>query len=183
MSITTAVIVTYNSGAVITQLLNTLLSQSYQLSNIIVVDNASIDNTCHLIEQINHPIIHLYSLAKNLGGAGGFAYGLQKALEVDSDIIFTFDDDAIPASVDYIATMLAFKSKTDFDVISPLVVDSNNHAEAAFSYQIGTEKITKTNTIRANTNFLLLFLFDLSIDSRDLFSSFSDFYFFSFNVL
>ena len=118
MSSIIAVIVTYNSEASIQRLLSLLLKQTYSLNRIIVVDNCSQDNTCQVIEKLNQPNINLYRLVKNLGGAGGFAYGLEQAMKFCPDMIVTFDDDAYPQDNFFIEHMVKIKQQYHYDIVA-----------------------------------------------------------------
>ena len=42
------------------------------------------------------PAVRLAELARNYGGAGGFAYGMALALADGADLIWLMDDDTVP---------------------------------------------------------------------------------------
>lgn len=151
MSIVSVIVVTYNSSAVVLKLLNQLLNQTYVLDNIIVVDNHSDDNTCKLIENFAKTNIRLYRLPKNIGGAGGFAWGFEKAVALGSDKIFTFDDDAYPPSRTYIEDMLTCQNYYQFDVLCPIVVDTHNHQKTSFEYRVNQTKFTDVELVQAHS--------------------------------
>ena len=99
-----AVVVTYKRKALLEQVLNGLLDQTYPLTKIIIIDNNSQDGTQELVSKIiderhNHNCeIEYHNTFANLGGAGGFEYGF-KAAEVDSaayDYLWLMDDDLLP---------------------------------------------------------------------------------------
>ncbi len=93
-----AVIVTYNRVALLKKNIEKLLSQTYPLNNIYVIDNASTDETreyCEKIRAENDRIIYK-RLEENIGGAGGFSKGVQYAYEDGADYIWGMDDDAMP---------------------------------------------------------------------------------------
>ncbi|MDO4250048.1 MAG: glycosyltransferase [Moraxella sp.] len=141
------VIVTFNSAKHIGRLLDKLLSQSYPVAQIIIVDNKSDDKTCDIVhgyQNNNFGIkIHLHQLGANLGGAGGFAKGFEIAKDSGCDYIVSLDDDAYPASDTFIADMVAAKNQYDYDAISALVVDSDNHELAAYEYQVNGNRHTR----------------------------------------
>lgn len=68
-------IVTYNGQAYIEKCLAGLSSQTYQDFKVLVVDNASTDQTCNLIEQ-KFPKVQLLKSSTNLGFAAGNNFGL-----------------------------------------------------------------------------------------------------------
>lgn len=151
MSSIIAVIVTYNSEASIQRLLSLLLKQTYSLNRIIVVDNCSQDNTCQVIEKLNQPNINLYRLVKNLGGAGGFAYGLEQAMKFCPDMIVTFDDDAYPQDNFFIEHMVKIKQQYHYDIVAPLVVDTDNHQLTAYEYMIDKQRYQDVASIQQKT--------------------------------
>lgn len=60
--------------------------------DIFVVDNASTDNTQAYIEQ-NYPLVQVLQTGENLGGSGGFSYGLNFVRELEYDFIWLLDND------------------------------------------------------------------------------------------
>lgn len=142
------VITTFNSEKYIGRLLDKLLSQSYLVDRIIIADNNSSDKTCNIISGYQNNKIHLHQLNANLGGAGGFAKCFDIAKNSDCDYIISFDDDAYPPSDDFIADMVKIKDRYDYDVVSALVVDSDNHRLSAYEYQVGGIKYTRIDDIQ-----------------------------------
>jgi rhamnopyranosyl-N-acetylglucosaminyl-diphospho-decaprenol beta-1,3/1,4-galactofuranosyltransferase len=86
-----AVIVTFNNSKMLMDLLTDLSSQTRPPEEIIVVDNASIDNTEKMV-QSHFPDVRYIRLPENTGSAGGYHEGIRAALE-NSDLIWTLDDD------------------------------------------------------------------------------------------
>lgn len=95
-----AVTVTYNRTETLENTVEALLKQDYEfLESIIIVDNASNDFQRSKLEQIKSRSnkIHIIYLESNLGGAGGFHYGMKYAQEnIDPDWYWIMDDDAYP---------------------------------------------------------------------------------------
>lgn len=93
---TTAIIVTYNKKDFLKGCLESLLNQSVSLNSIVVINNNSDDGTDSYLKNLNNPKIIFKNLEKNLGGAGGFQYGLKVAYEeTDSNYFWIMDDDAV----------------------------------------------------------------------------------------
>lgn len=91
-SITTS----FNSVRVLPRQLDALLQQSRPLQEIIVVDNASTDETCSMLAQ-RYPQVKVLRMPENLGAAGAWAAGLAyAALERRYDWVWSFDDDSLP---------------------------------------------------------------------------------------
>ncbi|MCT8089476.1 glycosyltransferase family 2 protein [Acinetobacter sp. C_4_1] len=94
-----AVIVTYNRKELLLQCLSALNDQTHRLSQIVIVDNASTDDTLQVLKKsgfLNTKNIHLIALAENTGGAGGFSVGMTCAFEQGADYVWMMDDDALP---------------------------------------------------------------------------------------
>ena len=91
------IIVTYNRCAILKECLEKIGKQTYPGYEIILVDNHSTDETEAYIKSINlsKEKIHYYRLEKNYGGAGGFNFGLKKAIEKGYDYFWLMDDDVI----------------------------------------------------------------------------------------
>lgn len=136
-----AVVVTYNRKALLLECLDCL--QKQYLPNeqqepfsldILIIDNASTDGTNAAImslsassnaptldqprTSLNYPV-HYYNTKANLGGAGGFNYGMRKAVEEGYDYVWVMDDDCMPHE----DTLLGFlnastKLKGDYGYLS-----------------------------------------------------------------
>jgi GT2 family glycosyltransferase len=89
------VIVAYNNGDNIGKLLETLFSQSKQLEEIVVVDNASSDATPEIVKQ-KFPQVTLVANACNTGVGGGYAQGLEYAYQKGYEWIWLLDGDSLP---------------------------------------------------------------------------------------
>ena len=91
-----AVIVTYNRKELLKECVNALLNQDYDNCEILIVDNASTDGTKEYIdEELQNSKVHYSNTGANLGGAGGFNYGIKEAYKIGCDFIWIMDDDCI----------------------------------------------------------------------------------------
>lgn len=93
---TVAVVVSYNRADLLKECLDGLAAQTTPL-NVVVIDNGSTDHAVDVARE--HPIgADLHVLTQNLGGAGGFAAGMARALDTyDPDWVWLMDDDTIPS--------------------------------------------------------------------------------------
>lgn len=94
-----AVVVTYNRADLLLLCLSAIFSQSRRPDRIILINNASTDDTLELLEKegwLDCPELELISLAENTGGAGGFHEGVRKAREDGYDFVWLMDDDVVP---------------------------------------------------------------------------------------
>jgi GT2 family glycosyltransferase len=89
-----AVVVTFNRRELLLECLAAIEAQTHPVAEIIVVDNASTDGTPAAITE-QHPKVTLFELATNLGGAGGFAFGVAAA-RPHAGQVWLMDDDAAP---------------------------------------------------------------------------------------
>ena len=91
-----AVIVAYNRAALLQDCLTAIDNQTRRLDEVLVVDNASTDDSAAVAKA--HPLRpHVLSLTRNTGGAGGFAVGVDLAVRrYGADWVWLMDDDTIP---------------------------------------------------------------------------------------
>lgn len=90
-----AVVVSYNRRDLLRASLKALESQTRPPSEIIVVDNGSTDGAPELVRS-EFPTVTLFETGANLGGAGGFAWGVELAIARGHDYAWLMDDDAEP---------------------------------------------------------------------------------------
>ena len=90
------VIVTYNRLDSLKKALEKLQNQTLNPYKIIVIDNHSTDGTeNYMKEKFNaSDQVKYYRLNENVGGSGGFSYGVKKALDFNPDWVALSDDDA-----------------------------------------------------------------------------------------
>lgn len=74
-----AVIPTYNRSHTITGAIKSIQDQSYQVDEIIIVDDASTDDTRQTIRSIDDDRIRYFCLEQNKGAAGARNYGVSQA--------------------------------------------------------------------------------------------------------
>lgn len=90
------IIVTYNRLELLKENIEALLNQTYTEHDILIINNASTDNTENYVLGLTDKRIKYYNTGKNLGGAGGFSYGIEKAIELGYKYAWIMDDDSIP---------------------------------------------------------------------------------------
>lgn len=117
-----AVVVSFNRLDYLKKCLRALEEQTRPLDEIIVVENGSTDGSADYVRQ-NHPGITLFETGANLGGAGGFAWGVELALKHGHSAAWLMDDDAEPRK-DALAPLLhAMDSEPRPGFVAPLVED------------------------------------------------------------
>jgi GT2 family glycosyltransferase len=128
-----SVTVAYNGAEVLTRHLDALKGQTRRLDEIIVVDNASSDNTAKLLA--NYSDVTILSFSENLGVGGGYAEGLKyAALQKKYDWIWLFDQDSVPAT-DALERLLeamdeAGEAVEDIAILAPIC----RHSAATTTY-------------------------------------------------
>jgi GT2 family glycosyltransferase len=95
----TAIVVTFNRKRLLHNCLHALTMQTCKPDQILVVDNASTDGTLEMLTRqgwLEHEGVELLVLEQNFGGAGGFAKGLELAIDRGAEWVWMMDDDAEP---------------------------------------------------------------------------------------
>jgi rhamnopyranosyl-N-acetylglucosaminyl-diphospho-decaprenol beta-1,3/1,4-galactofuranosyltransferase len=91
-----AVVVAYNRRDLLIEVLDALAGQTAPVAAIVVVDNASTDDTASVVRE-RYPHVDLVSVVRNTGGAGGFAIGAARAVvRQNADLVWLMDDDTVP---------------------------------------------------------------------------------------
>lgn len=93
------IVVTYKRKELLSKVLNAIANQTHLPEKLLVIDNNSNDGTQELVEEIKKTSslgIIYFNTGANLGGAGGFKFGIQKAAELKPDYIWLMDDDLVP---------------------------------------------------------------------------------------
>ena len=91
------VVVTFNRAELLERMLVGLAALERRPDAVLVVDNASTDDTPRVLAEATNPGLHVLRPAENLGGAGGFHLGVRTAHERGFDRIWLMDDDVVPA--------------------------------------------------------------------------------------
>ncbi|NYE21008.1 glycosyltransferase family 2 protein [Microbacterium immunditiarum] len=93
----TIAIVTFNRSNLLSRLLESIERMDPKPGHIVVVDNASVDDTTEVVESFRErlaPSQLVYRrLETNTGGSGGFSEGMRVAYELGSTWIWLMDDD------------------------------------------------------------------------------------------
>lgn len=91
-----AIVVTYNRKELLEENINALLDQQYKEFDILIIDNASTDGTKQVVEKYESDKLKYVNTGANLGGAGGFNFGVRQAIEQGYKYCWLMDDDTIP---------------------------------------------------------------------------------------
>ncbi|KQZ05143.1 glycosyl transferase [Microbacterium sp. Root53] len=92
----TIVVVTYNRSTLLKALLESIGRMDPKPGHVVVVDNASSDDTGAVVESMREAVgseVVYRRLDENTGGSGGFSEGMRVAYELGSEWIWLMDDD------------------------------------------------------------------------------------------
>ena len=113
-----AIVVTYNRRALVRECVECLLRQTVP-ADILVIDNASTDGTeSALAALIGRGAIRYHNTGRNLGGAGGFQYGVRLAVRLGYELLWIMDDDSMPTPTALQALLEAAKGAGEYGFIS-----------------------------------------------------------------
>lgn len=130
------VIVTRRRAALLRRCLDALSAQSRPPDHVILVDNGPDAETAETLSTCRVPHTYLPSQV-NLGGAGGFAYGILAALAMGADWVWLADDDGRPGHRRTLERLLWCAGDQQLDVVAPLVVDAEQPERLAFPLRHG----------------------------------------------
>lgn len=94
MKKTIAIVVTYNRKQILGECIEAILNNSDNL-DVLIVDNASTDGTEEYIKKYLNEKVQYVNTGSNLGGAGGFNFGMKQIISKDYDYCWVMDDDTI----------------------------------------------------------------------------------------
>lgn len=92
----TIAIVTYNRSGLLARLLESIVVMDPKPGHVVVVDNASTDDTSDVVESFRERLgteLVYRRMETNTGGSGGFSEGMRLAHELGSEWIWLMDDD------------------------------------------------------------------------------------------
>lgn len=89
-----AIVVTYNRKKLLKECIEALL-KSETPCDILIVDNNSTDNTYNYISKYISDRVIYKNTGENLGGAGGFNFGMKEAIKLGYSYLWLMDDDVI----------------------------------------------------------------------------------------
>lgn len=115
-----AVVVTYNRKEILCECIEALLAQTYKEFDILVVDNHSTDGTKEAVEKYA-AVLNYTDTGNNLGGAGGFQYGIRQATNLKYDYIWLMDDDCI-ASPEALSKFIDMANDIEFGFLASKVL-------------------------------------------------------------
>ena len=116
-----SVVVTYNRKDLLQECIIALKNQKRIKTDILIIDNASNDGTEEMIEEKFIDDVIYQNTGANLGGAGGFNYGIKKSFDLHKkyDYLWVMDDDTIPKDDTLYEISKIVEKDKNFGFISP----------------------------------------------------------------
>ena len=115
----TVVMVTYNRRDIVQKALDCLVAQTEPISNIVVVDNFSTDDTLDVLieRQKKDNRISIVKSQENAGFGAGLALGMNLALiNLNSDFMWLMDDDSYPVT-DALELLIKNSNEYQYDML------------------------------------------------------------------
>ncbi len=124
------IIITYNHGKYLSSCLKSLLNQSYENLEIIVVDDASKDNTKNLVEAISSKKIKYFKIKQHQGVALSRNFGIIIALGI---FIFFTDADCEPLK-NWVQEGIACFLENNCDVVEGKTIAENQNFGISYHF-------------------------------------------------
>lgn len=137
--IVTAIVTLARPGG-LDRLLQTLGGQQLRADATIVVENLPRQEMTEVLAR--HPAVRHLINHRNLGGAGGFAYGILAALAYGATHVWLMDDDGLPRDPDCLRQLTRAIEEHEADVVAPLILDIEDEQRLAFTYFVEGRRIT-----------------------------------------
>jgi len=115
------IIVTYNGKQWYKSCFDSLKQSKYSL-NVVIVDNASTDDTVEFVKK-NYPEFTLIESNKNLGFGGANNIGLKYVLEQDADYVFLLNQDTCIESNVISNLVEIHQQNSDYGILSPMHIN------------------------------------------------------------
>jgi rhamnopyranosyl-N-acetylglucosaminyl-diphospho-decaprenol beta-1,3/1,4-galactofuranosyltransferase len=146
-----AVVVTRHRRELLADSLKMIGAQTRPPDHLVVVDNGPDEPVRDIVESCPVPTTYLAS-HRNLGGAGGFAFGMLHALSLGAGWVWCADDDGRPADETVLETLLSEANRRGLAEISPVVANIDTPDKLAFPLRRGLT--WKRNAAELGEDFL-----------------------------
>lgn len=122
-----SVVVTYNRKELLLDNINSQKKQLLKPSKIFIVDNNSTDGTYEFLKKehiLDDGQCVYCNTGSNLGGAGGFEFGVRKAYDFDYDFLCLMDDDGRPLDDNTFLNIDKAFNRLRLDINKPIFLNS-----------------------------------------------------------
>lgn len=139
------VIPLYNKGALIKRTIDSVLSQSFQDFEVVVIDDGSKDDSAHYVKEYNDSRIKYY-YKKNGGVSSARNYGIRKASE-DWIVFLDADDELLPNALQIFLNMIEKYPENKYFVGKNVWVKHGQSKDDCLRKDLQeTKRIIKTNS-------------------------------------
>jgi rhamnopyranosyl-N-acetylglucosaminyl-diphospho-decaprenol beta-1,3/1,4-galactofuranosyltransferase len=135
-----SVVVTMARPHELERLLRSIGQQHLRPDATIVVENLPRRETAEVLER--HPAVRHLTSQRNMGGAGGFAYGILAALADGATHVWLMDDDGLPLEPECLDLLARVIETHQADVVAPVIVDIEDSSRLAFPYFVSGRRVT-----------------------------------------
>lgn len=150
----TIFIVTYNRAYYLNDCIESILNQTYREFNLIILDNASTDNTIDVVNKFKDERIRYIKHPENIGGISNINYAMQ-ICETKYYIIFHDDDIMEPNLIE--KELEEMEKHEEYAIVSSLASTINSNGDAIKTKSVFNEKDCKKTSYQ-NNEYLLRFL-------------------------
>lgn len=105
-------------------------------------------------------IMRIIRTGKNLGGAGGFARGMEEALALGATWVWTCDDDALPSTENLVSDLLQVAKSNQLDLVAPIIVSPENYSRLSFPFRDRYRRIWDVASLTKDVIFNQAHLFN-----------------------
>lgn len=91
-----AAVLTFNRSELLQRCLSAIEAQTRACDEVVVVDNASTDDTQTVLRESWSGKVSVHTLPQNKGASGGFNAAVRVAYQTGADFVWLMDDDVIP---------------------------------------------------------------------------------------
>lgn len=142
----------YNAEKYILETINSIISQTYDNLEIILIDDCSTDDSLKILEQVKDPRIRIIKLKENKGVANARNIGIEKSngefiAFIDSDD--TWEKNKLEVQINFLN-----KLKSDLCYSGYRIVNSNNEVikdKIEIPFKTSYSKLLTTNVIACST--------------------------------
>lgn len=144
------ILVNYNGIEDTIECLNSLKNIDYMDYKIIVVDNASSDNSLKILSELTDNQLIILNTSKNLGFAGGNNIGIQYAVSNGAEYILLLNNDTL-VSADFLSRLMNCAKKQKHNaVLSPKIMYEDNRRKIWYAGGSFNNKLSRITHMGMN---------------------------------
>ena len=143
-----ACIVTWNGEHLLARLLESLEAVQWADLHIVVVDNASADDTAVMVKQ-RFPCVEFVRLENNIGYSAAINVGIERAASKSAELVWVFNNDVVVEPDTLERLVDAIESDERIGVAGPLVMDYSTRKVVHAGYRISlfTGRMSKIGSL------------------------------------